>query len=64
MKNREIISEMTVEQLMEMNGGSFAYDVGRILRFIGLSGGGHPVGMACAVAEWQALAMVNEDPNN
>ncbi len=64
MKNRENISEMTVEQLREMNGGGFAYDVGRILRFIGLSGGGHPGALAYAVVDWEVNAMINEDANN
>jgi len=63
MKKRENISEMTVDQLKEMNGGGFAYDVGRILRFIGLSGG-HPVATAYAITDWQINAMISEDANN
>ena len=61
MKNRETISEMSVEQLREMNGGGFAYDVGRILRFIGQSGSGNPGAIAYAIAEWQAIAMLNDN---
>ena len=38
MKKIENLKEMTVEQLMEMNGGGFAYDVGRFLRYIALGG--------------------------
>ena len=38
MKNRENLLEMTTEQLMEMSGGGFAYDVGRFLRYIALGG--------------------------
>ena len=64
MKNRETISEMSVEQLRELNGGGFAYDVGRILRFIGLSGGGHPGALAYAVTDWQVNAMINEMAND
>ena len=64
MKNRENLNEMTVEQLKEKNGGGFAYDVGRILRFIGLSGAGHPVGMAYAIADWEVNAMISEDAND
>ena len=64
MKNRETISEMSVEQLREINGGGFAYDVGRILRFIGLSGGGHPGALAYAVTDWQVNAMINEKAND
>jgi hypothetical protein len=64
MKNRESFSELTVEQLREMNGGGFAYDVGRILRFIGLSGGGHPGALAYAVTDWEVNAMISEDAND
>lgn len=64
MKNRETMSEMSVEQLRELNGGGFAYDVGRILRFIGLSGGGHPGALAYAVTDWQVNAMLNEMAND
>ena len=64
MKNRETMSKMSVEQLRELNGGGFAYDVGRILRFIGLSGGGHPGALAYAVTDWQVNAMLNEMAND
>lgn len=30
---------MTAEQLMEVNGGGFAYDLGRFLRIVALGGG-------------------------
>ena len=64
MKNRENLKEMTRDQLLDMNGGGFAYDVGRILRFIGLSGGGHPGALAYAVADWEINAMISEDAND
>ena len=64
MKNRENLKEMTRDQLLDMNGGGFAYDVGRILRFIGLSGGGHPVALAYAVTDWEINAMISEDAND
>ncbi len=64
MKNRENFSEMTVEQLREKNGGGFAYDIGRLLRLIGLSGAGHPGSLAYAVTDWQINAMINEDAND
>ena len=60
MKNRENLNEMTIEQLMEMNGGGFAYDVGRILRFIGISGG-TTIGITYAITDWQINALINED---
>ena len=64
MKNRANLKEMTRDQLLDMNGGGFAYDVGRILRFIGLSGGGHPGAMAYAVTDWEVNAMISEDAND
>ena len=64
MKNRENFKEMTPEQLLDTNGGGFAYDVGRILRFIGLSGGGHPGALAYAVTDWQVNAMIDEMAND
>ena len=39
MKTTEGFSAINAEQLREVNGGGFAYDIGRIIRFIGLSGG-------------------------
>ena len=39
MKNAKEFSLMTAEQLMEVNGGGFAYDVGRFIRYIALGGG-------------------------
>lgn len=39
MKNTKEFSLMTAEQLMEVNGGGFAYDLGRFLRIVALGGG-------------------------
>jgi hypothetical protein len=64
MKNRENFKEMTPEQLLDTNGGGFAYDVGRVLRFIGLSGGGSPIGIANALIDWEVNAMLNEIAND
>ena len=39
--------------LEEINGGGFAYDVGRVLRFLVISGGGlNPFGIAEATGDW------------
>ena len=64
MKNRTNLKEMTRDQLMDMNGGGFAFDVGRILRFIGLSGGGSPIGIAYALTDWEVNAMIDEIAND
>ena len=52
MKNIQNFNNMNAEQLMKMNGGGFAYDIGRIIRFIGIAG---PNGMYTEVAiiDWQ-----------
>jgi len=63
MKNVENFSHMNSVQLMEINGGGLAYDLGRIIRFLGLSAGGHPIGTSIAVADWQINAMINEAEN-
>lgn len=40
MKNTCLFSTMDAEQLREVNGGSFAYDLGRFIRLFIKSGGG------------------------
>lgn len=51
---------MGTGELRETNGGGFAYDIGRIIRFIGLSGGGSsPYGIAWAISDWEINAMLN-----
>ncbi|MEN8202274.1 MAG: hypothetical protein ABFS28_06740 [Bacteroidota bacterium] len=63
MKNVQNFSPLTSDQLMEVNGGGFAYDLGRIIRFIGLSGGGSPIGVTNAILDWQINALINEAEN-
>ncbi len=43
MKNIENLSTMSVEQLMEVNGGGFAYDLARAIRTFGMYIYGGPV---------------------
>ncbi len=50
---------MNAEQLMKVNGGGFAFDVGRFLRLIALGG---PTSMT-AIADWIANDVVNEVVN-
>ena len=60
MKNTEFFSTMGAEQLHEVNGGGFAYDVGRVLRFIALSGGGlNPIALTNAITDWHINAIIN-----
>jgi len=54
----EHFTPMGTEKLMETNGGGFAYDVGRVIRFIGMTGflGSNT---AWAITDWQLNAMIN-----
>ncbi|MCP4312626.1 MAG: hypothetical protein GY790_15295 [Bacteroidetes bacterium] len=53
---------MGTEQLMETNGGGFAYDVGRLLRFMCISGG-TGIGTERAILDWHLTDMINEEAN-
>lgn len=48
--NTNVAKELTADELLGVEGGSFAYDVGRVVRFIVLAGGGEFAGQA--VADW------------
>ena len=62
MKNRiEHFTSLGTNQLMEINGGGFAFDVGRVLRYIVLSGGGlSSIGIANATGDW----IINESQSS
>ena len=53
MKDVESFSLMSTEQLMEINGGGFAYDLGRFIRYLALGGG------VAAYADWVYNDAVN-----
>ena len=57
-KQTSHFQELETVELQEINGGAFAFDVGRVLRFIGLSAGSI-VGTAYAVTDWQVNEMIN-----
>ena len=60
MKNNiENFASIGSQELMETNGGGFAFDVGRVLRFIGLALPGDVSSMAHACADWGARAENN-----
>ena len=63
MQDIQKFTHMTSEQLREVNGGGLAYDIGRVIRFIGLWGGGINAGATRAVADWQVNAIINEAEN-
>ncbi len=58
----EHFTPMGSEQLLETNGGGFAYDVGRVLRFIGMSAGGY-MGPTLAIIDWQITTAINNAEN-
>ncbi len=52
MKNAEIFRSIDPDSMMDINGGGFAYDVGRVIRFVILSA--TPIlGMQAAISDWQ-----------
>ena len=53
------------EQLSTINGGGFAYDVGRVIRFLVISGGGtNPFMLANATTDWIINDEINDALNN
>jgi ferredoxin-NADP reductase len=58
-KTMEYFKPMDECQLMQTSGGGFAYDLGRIIRFIGISAGSG-IGTTFAMVDW----MVNDVINN
>lgn len=52
-------------EMHRISGGGFAYDVGRVLRFLGIAGSGsNPCMVAWAVTDWQVNKLINEQENN
>jgi hypothetical protein len=51
-------TEMNATEMETVLGGDFAYDVGRLARFVYLSGGGFFAGVA--VADWMGTSAINE----
>ena len=52
----EHFTQMESDQLLEINGGGFAYDVGRVIRFFGLAMPGDYISLAIACADWEVHA--------
>lgn len=62
MENRDLFSTMDAERMKQVNGGGFAYDVGRVIRFIGLSGTGYNTWYA--IIDWEINKAINEAENS
>jgi len=58
----EHFTPMGTEQLLETNGGGFAYDVGGVLRFIVIGAGGF-AGPTFAIIDWQTNTIINNAEN-
>ncbi|HDS07563.1 MAG TPA: hypothetical protein ENO05_08045 [Bacteroides sp.] len=63
MTNSGPFSTMDAERLRQVNGGGFAYDVGRVLRFISLCGHNFST-VNLAIIDWQVNAELNDAANN
>ena len=49
------------EEARGISGGGFAYDAGRVIRFLSKIGiGSNPILTALAVSDWQINAMLND----
>jgi len=63
MKNSEKFRPIDRERLTDINGGGFAYDVGRVIRFVILSA--DPIlGTSAAIADWQLNKEISDIINN
>ena len=54
--NIEFFTTMGSQQLLETNGGGFAHDVGRVLRFLAIALPGTPISVTNAITDWQINA--------
>jgi hypothetical protein len=56
---------LEADELREINGGAFAYDVGRVIRYFVISGGGVSlIGVANGIADWIACDIANQIANS
>jgi len=61
----EHFTSINTEKLREINGGGFAYDVGRVIRYFVISGGGiAPIGIATGLADWIGNDVANQIANS
>ena len=48
---------------MDTSGGGFAFDVGRVLRFLSIALPGDAISVTYAITDWQINAMINDAEN-
>lgn len=60
--NTTYLSELNMEEISQIEGGSFAYDAGRVFRFLGISvsQGPYGFGVQSAIADWIGTSVMNE----
>ncbi|MFH0756275.1 MAG: hypothetical protein V2B15_03200 [Bacteroidota bacterium] len=64
-KETEYFESIGSDRLMEINGGGFAYDVGRVIRFLGVSAFcATPLSTANGIADWIIMDAINDAANN
>jgi hypothetical protein len=57
----ESFTPISQGEALVINGGGFAYDVGRVLRFLYISGlGSSVIGTTMAVIDWEINAALND----
>lgn len=61
MEHMALFKTLDADRLMEINGGGFAYDAGRVLRFLFFV---QTYGYPYADADWYANQLLNEEANN
>ena len=62
MKDSDMFRPIDQNRLMEINGGGFAYDVGRVLRFLVLSTDSI-LGVSAGVMDWQLNKEISDIVN-
>ena len=60
MENTAHFSTMDAGQMRQVNGGGFAYDVGRVLRFLSIAGNGIGGTATLAIIDWEVNKIINE----
>jgi hypothetical protein len=54
------LTPLSDSETMNVSGGSFAYDVGRVLRFIGIASSNQVYGVGLACIDWCITSALNE----
>ena len=59
--NTESFVSISPSEASAITGGGFAYDAGRVIRFLSMMGtGSSPILTALAITDWEINAMLND----